>query len=420
MKILLVTGAIYAQNSSRKHFTGLDYVVTQIGQSLSNDNEIVFFTTSPIGEKSVVEGCKVYSYSNMSVIPYILKVGLKKYANVMKMKCSFKEKIKNARSMIIAEYFESIIEKEKPDIIHINGITYGNLLCANKAAKKYCTAYTLHGLSYKSNECSDFQKNIEKSFISSALEKNIKFSVVSSGVLKNIENDFKRKSNAYIIKNTIDIKKSGKNRELLRKKYGIPNDANVLICVGSIGQRKNQVQIIRAYQLLPDEYKEKLYIILAGKNNIKGYINKEIEKINIKDRVIITGFVDKNTLAELYEISDANIVVSKSEGFGLSIIEAGYFGLPTIMYKDLDAYEDVYFKGGFTIVENREDKNVKDAIIETFNTDWNKNFIKREVEKNKKDLKNQYIRFYNDAIKECVFLDINKIIKEVNCFENEI
>ena len=390
MKILLVTGAIYAQNSSRKHFTGLDYVVTQIGQSLSNDNEIVFFTTSPIGEKSVVDGCKVYSYSNMSVIPYILKVGLKKYANVMKMKCSFKEKIKNARSMIIAEYFESIIEKEKPDIIHINGITYGNLLCANKAAKKYCTAYTLHGLSYKSNECSDFQKNIEKSFIRSALEKNIKF------------------------------KKSGKNRELLRKKYGIPNDANVLICVGSIGQRKNQVQIIRAYQLLPDEYKEKLYIILAGKNNIKGYINKEIEKINIKDRVIITGFVDKNTLAELYEISDANIVVSKSEGFGLSIIEAGYFGLPTIMYKDLDAYEDVYFKGGFTIVENREDKNVKDAIIETFNTDWNKNFIKREVEKNKKDLKNQYIRFYNDAIKECVFLDINKIVKEVNCFENEI
>ena len=29
------------------------------------------------------------------------------------------------------------------------------------------------------------------------------------------------------------------------------------------------------------------------------------------------------------------------------------------------------------MVENREDKNVKDAIIETFNTDWNKNFIKR-------------------------------------------
>ena len=58
----------------------------------------------------------------------------------------------------------------------------------------------------------------------------------------------------------------------------------------------------------------------------------------------------------------------------------------TVFYtKNLDAYEDVYFKGGFTIVENREDKNVKDAIIETFNTDWNKNFIKREVEKNKKD-----------------------------------
>ena len=233
-------------------------------------------------------------------------------------------------------------------------------------------------------------------------------------------NCFILKDNGCIIKNTIDIKKSGENRELLREKYGIPNDANVLICVGSIGQRKNQVQIIRAYQLLPDKYKEKLYIILAGKNNIKGYINKEIEKTNIKDRVIITGFVDKNTLAELYEISDANIVVSKSEGFGLSIIEAGYFGLPTIMYKDLDAYEDVYFKGGFTIVENREDENVKDAIIETFNTDWNKNFIKREVEKNKNDLKNQYIRFYNDAIKECVFLDINKIVKEVNCFENEI
>ena len=98
----------------------------------------------------------------MPLIPYILNGWLKKNAKVMNMKCPFKEKIKNARSMIIAEYFESIIEKEKPDIIHINGITYGNLLCANKAAKKYCTAYTLHGLSYKSNECSDFQKNIER------------------------------------------------------------------------------------------------------------------------------------------------------------------------------------------------------------------------------------------------------------------
>jgi hypothetical protein len=33
-------------------------------------------------------------------------------------------------------------------------------------------------------------------------------------------------------------------------------------------------------------------------------------------------------------------------------------------------------------------------------------------QENKKDLKNQYIRFYNDAIKECVFLDINKSSKK--------
>ena len=88
--------------------------------------------------------------------------------------------------------------------------------------------------------------------------------------------------------------------------------------------------------------------------------------------------------------------------------EKGFFIKPTELFNNL------------LLKIRKEDKNVKDAIIETFNTDWNKNFIKREVEKNKKDLKNQYIRFYNDAIKECVFLDINKIVKEVNCFENEI
>ena len=109
MRILILSGAIYAKDSKRKYFTGLDYVVTQIGQLLSEGNEVIFFTTSPIGKKSVVKDCNVYSYSNINLMPYVLKVKFRSYLNALTMDCSLKEKVKNIRSLIIAEYFEKVI-----------------------------------------------------------------------------------------------------------------------------------------------------------------------------------------------------------------------------------------------------------------------------------------------------------------------
>lgn len=419
MRILILSGAIYAKDSKRKYFTGLDYVVTQIGQLLSEGNEVIFFTTSPIGKKSVVKDCNVYSYSNINLMPYVLKVKFRSYLNALTMDCSLKEKVKNIRSLIIAEYFEKVINIEKPNIIHINGITYGNLLCADKAKGKYPIAYTLHGLSYTSNECSDFQKNIERNFIKNAYENNLKFSVVSSGVKKIIEADFKGKFNICIIKNIIDIKDCTESKEILRKKYGIPKEAKVLICVGSIGYRKNQIQVIRAIQLLPDDYKKNMFIVFAGKNKIKDSFDKEIEKAYLMKQVLITGFVSKNELAKLYKMADANIVLSKSEGFGLSIIEAGYFGLPTIMFEDLDAYEDVYFEEGFTIIKDREDKSVANAIKYTFDTKWNTDVIKQKSKTEESIFKKQYLEFYREVISDFKFINFDEIIKEMES-KNEI
>lgn len=53
---------------------------------------------------------------------------------------------------------------------------------------------------------------------------------------------------------------------------------------------------------------------------------------NLYNNVFICGFVDKFKLSNLYAIADYNVMLSITEGFGLSMIEAAV-GIPTLRFR---------------------------------------------------------------------------------------
>ena len=93
---------------------------------------------------------------------------------------------------------------------------------------------------------------------------------------------------------------------------------------------KNLERLIEAFALLRPRYPD-LYLMLAGKRDKShdAYLTLA-EKLGVKDRVIITGWVTDGQLRWAMEHAKAYVYPSLSEGFGLPPLEAMLNGAPVV------------------------------------------------------------------------------------------
>lgn len=120
-----------------------------------------------------------------------------------------------------------------------------------------------------------------------------------------------------------DFKKLDKvNIKELKQKYGISD--SFLMFAGGIDFKKNIEDLIIAYSRLPKNLIKRYQLVVTGKAS-EDLIQKflSIAKDNgVEGRVICTGYIPKEDLIEMYNVTDLLIFPSLYEGFGLPVIEA--------------------------------------------------------------------------------------------------
>jgi len=104
---------------------------------------------------------------------------------------------------------------------------------------------------------------------------------------------------------------------------------------GTLKERKNVLNIIKAYALFDRHYPELNYkLILAGNFNQASDYGRKIaeflQQANLKNKVIWVGWMDDHGLAYLYKRAGVLVFPSKLEGFGLPVLEAMQLSLPVI------------------------------------------------------------------------------------------
>lgn len=107
-----------------------------------------------------------------------------------------------------------------------------------------------------------------------------------------------------------------------RRSLGIPTDKTIIGIVASIEPRKGHHFLLEAVSKLSAEMCENLYIVFCG--NYKGanseeWIQEQIRKFNLSDRVTILGFQDP---VQVYQALDLFCLPSIWEGFPLTVVEA--------------------------------------------------------------------------------------------------
>jgi glycosyltransferase involved in cell wall biosynthesis len=94
---------------------------------------------------------------------------------------------------------------------------------------------------------------------------------------------------------------------------------------------KNHLRLIKAYEQLPQEVKDRYDLLLPGKawsgsDKIFSYLKNSQDR----QRIHLPGFVDAALLPELYQQCSLYIFPSLYEGFGIPLIEAMASGVPVV------------------------------------------------------------------------------------------
>ena len=120
------------------------------------------------------------------------------------------------------------------------------------------------------------------------------------------------------------------NREMIRRKYDIPESAFVLGHTGTLSELKNQELLIRIF---PDilKVKKDAYLLLIGRdqNELQEYLESLARQYGINEKVIFTGAV--MNVNEYLSAFDVFAFPSLREGTPISLIEAQANGLPCVI-----------------------------------------------------------------------------------------
>lgn len=157
----------------------------------------------------------------------------------------------------------------------------------------------------------------------------------------------------------------------IREKYHIPAEAKLILYVGNISRNKNQLQLVEAFGLIPEALAENTWVLFCGAENDDSVNLKDaIAVVPYSNHLICCGAVPKEEMPDYYRAADAVALLSYAEGFGLSLIEGMHFGLPCMMFADLDAYEDINDDCAVVAIRDRSTSAVSAALLELLQRQW--------------------------------------------------
>lgn len=147
--------------------------------------------------------------------------------------------------------------------------------------------------------------------------------------------------------------------ETVRRKHGLPE--RFFLYIGTLEPRKNIPSLLRAYADLHAKQPDCPFLVVAG---AKGWlyedIFRQVQTLNLTDRVMFPGFVPRDEMNEWFCAATAFVYLSEFEGFGLPPLEAMACGTPVIV-NDASSLPEVVGNAGLK-VQAAQIEQTRDAM----------------------------------------------------------
>lgn len=111
-----------------------------------------------------------------------------------------------------------------------------------------------------------------------------------------------------------------------RAKHGVPEQAKVLICVARLEAEKGYERLLTLFAALPQDH----YLIILGEGSLRKELEDLADKLGVKERVKMPGFIRRDEIWNYYQDADAFVLLSKVEALGVVVWEAMYMKVPVL------------------------------------------------------------------------------------------
>lgn len=138
----------------------------------------------------------------------------------------------------------------------------------------------------------------------------------------------------------------------VREKIGIPPDTKIILSLGRLHPIKGFDTLIPAFAETKKKIPEAV-LLIAGPD--EGGYRREIEKMASKEKVTESVFFSGEVLGEekaaLFRESTLFVCPSYSENFGMSVLEALSYGIPTVVTEGVGLSDEIGNSGSGVVVQ---------------------------------------------------------------------
>lgn len=250
---------------------------------------------------------------------------------------------KKGLAALSSSYFatKAAIE-DRPDVIHYHAEgPCVPLSIARRAGIR--TVATIHGLDWQRAKWGRLASTYIKMGEKTAATKADGLIVLSEGVRRYFSEAYGRE--ATFIPNGIDAKDQVPAKAIAEK-WGLRKGSYVLY-LGRLVPEKRPELLIEAFKGLDTG---KRLVIAGGGSDTSGYERELHELAAGDDRIVFTGFVTGEPLAELYSNCACYVLPSDIEGMPMSLLEAMAYGCCCVT-SDIPECADVLADAGMTFAK---------------------------------------------------------------------
>lgn len=331
------------------HVGGMEFYVQRLSEELvARGHEVTVFTSSNTANPSVakVNGVRVFSLKQMT-----------KVYNVP----------------IVPSLFGTIIQEEKPDIIHTHQypVFFSDVAAATSWLRNIPLLLHVHVVSEAKSTLSGFISDIYYSTLGLRTLQTADTVVVPSLAYKTkLLKMHVKPEKIQVIPYGIDTKKFQNNikGEAFKTRYNC-HGSKVILSVGRLNYQKGFQYLIKA---MPAVLKQipNVKLIIVGEGEQLSYLRQLSKSFGVSESVIFTGAIDQAEIPNTYSAADVFVLPSLFESFGIALIEAQAAGKPVIGTRTGGAQEALVDGDTGFLVEPGDPKQLEAAIVRVL-SDYN-------------------------------------------------
>lgn len=359
----------------KKNRTGYGYVVGDIVKGLAKEFDERVYCYSGNYKSFEYEGCQAIDNRMTSLLKATRIEDIFAASWFVFKHFRFKkESLRVAFSYLARGKLSSLMKKS--DAIHVHGSTPNLIpLIALSLKLEKRTIVTLHGLNSFSEytKASTFIRKAEKKLLKMVTEnKHLSITVLTPAakevLVEHIGEGFSQR--VSVIPNFLNSHFFDSGDKSC--KSGIKS----VVYVGNLSEQKNQKSLLNTIIQNKRYYLGKVKFIFIGE--ICGDFSSGIAfSNNYPELVEFTGHISREKVIEYYAQSELTVLLSKAEGFGMSIIEGFCFGNPCLINSKMEI-ASLFDNEKFVIkVDDINDtKEVHHRLQEALNDEFSSDEIK--------------------------------------------